>query len=309
MIDQTGFEKVDASLLVAAVLAVKDEAELNSIKKKVKHSKLSEGVEQAVNDSKYVSSSDKDLVEICYPAIIQSGGNFNLKFSAAADKNNLHYGCIVCALGFRYKNYCSNIVRTLMVDPTERMQENYKYLLTLEEELIGLLNEGARLNEIYDKIKAKCQADRPELVEKLTQNFGFVIGIEFREPAFLITNKCTAEVKAGMTFQISIGFSDLTNPEGKSDEAKKYALFIGDTVQVNKDDEAASVLTSAKKKMENIGIFIKEDENEKDDESGNEENKGEGHLKKKIRHLRYFINTSFTLILWYLMAFFLLNLS
>ena len=37
-----------------------------------------------------------------------------------------------------------------------------------------------------------------------------------------------------MVFQISIGFSDLTNPESKDDQSKKYALFIGDTVLVNK---------------------------------------------------------------------------
>jgi nucleosome binding factor SPN SPT16 subunit len=110
--------------------------------KKVKHIKLSEGVEQTIKDSKYVPTNEKDLVEICYPAIIQSGGNYNLKFSATSDKNNLHFGTIVCALGFRYKNYCSNIVRTLMVQPTEKMQENYKYLLTLEEELISSLREG-----------------------------------------------------------------------------------------------------------------------------------------------------------------------
>lgn len=297
--DQAGFDKIDASLIISSILAVKDEAELNNVKKaaeitnkifskylkdqiinvidgekKVKHSKLSEGVEQAINDSKYVSTNDKQAVEICYPAIVQSGGNYSLKFSATSDKNNLHFGTIICALGFRYKNYCSNIVRTMMVDPTDKMQENYKYLLTLEEELINQFKEGAKLNEIYENIKQKCQNDRPDLVDKLTPNFGFLIGIEFREPNFLISNKCTAQLKAGMTFQISIGFSDLTNPEAKDSEGKKYALFIGDTVQVNKE-EPASVLTQSKKKIENVGIFIKENE-----ESGAESE--EEKAQKKI---------------------------
>jgi nucleosome binding factor SPN SPT16 subunit len=304
-IDQAGFDKVDASVIIASILAVKDEAEINNIKKaseitnkifskylkdyiinvidgekKVKHAKLSEGVDQAINDSKYVSSSDKDLVEICYPAIIQSGGNFNLKFSASSDKNTLHFGTIICALGFRYKNYCSNIVRTLMVDPTDKMQENYKYLLTLEEELINSLRDGAKINEIYDKIKNKCQNERPDLVDKLTPNFGFMIGIEFREPHFLITNKCTNEIKAGMTFQISIGFSDLINPDSKSDEDKKYALFIGDTIQVNKD-EAPTVFTQAKKKMENIGIFIKAEEDDHSSKKSDAESDDE--VSKKIK--------------------------
>ncbi len=49
---------------------------------KVKHSKLSEGLESALNDEKYVSTNDSHFVEMCYPAIVQSGGNYNLKFSA-----------------------------------------------------------------------------------------------------------------------------------------------------------------------------------------------------------------------------------
>lgn len=32
---------------------------------------------------------------------------------------------------------------------------------------------------------------------------------------------------------ISLGFADLLNKEGKKDEQKKYALFIGDTIQIN----------------------------------------------------------------------------
>ena len=37
----------------------------------------------------------------------------------------------------------------------------------------------------------------------------------------------------GMTFQISLGFSGLDNPEGKDEQSKNYALFLGDTVVVN----------------------------------------------------------------------------
>jgi len=170
-----------------------------------------------------------------------------------------------------------------MVDPTEKMQENYKYLLTLEDYLIELLKEGAKLNEVYDKVREKCQGERPDLVEKLTPNFGFLIGIEFREANYLISNKCTAVVKNGMVFQVSIGFSDLENPDGKDSESKKYALFIGDTIQVNKDEPAA-VYTQAKKKIENIGIFIKEDEDDDEDEDNkSDENKTVDVLTRSTR--------------------------
>ena len=105
--NEAEFEKVDMSSMFASVFAIKDETELANIRKacditskifgkylkdqivniidgekKVKHAKLSEGVESAINDVKYVPSTESQVIEICYPAIIQSGGNYNLKFSA-----------------------------------------------------------------------------------------------------------------------------------------------------------------------------------------------------------------------------------
>jgi len=90
---------------------------------KVKHSKLAEGVDTAITNKKYVTGVDITQVDMCYPAIIQSGGNYSLKFSAVSDKNTtLHFGVIICSLGARYKSYCSNIVRTLLVNPTKTIE-------------------------------------------------------------------------------------------------------------------------------------------------------------------------------------------
>lgn len=139
-----------------------------------------------------------------------------------------------------------------MVEPTEQMQNNYKLLLSLEEELIDSLRDGVKLCDLYEKIRKKCQEENSDLVDKLTPNYGFVIGIEFREPNYLISNKCTSVAKAGMVFQVSIGFSDLINSQAKDDEAKKYALFIGDTVQVNK----VYIYFSNKKNL-HASLFIK----------------------------------------------------
>lgn len=88
----------------------------------MKHSKLADGVDSAVTDKKYVSGVDTSQVDMCYPAIIQSGGNYSLKFSAVSDNNTLHFGVIICSLGARYKGYCSNIVRTLLVNPTKQLE-------------------------------------------------------------------------------------------------------------------------------------------------------------------------------------------
>jgi len=44
--------------------------------------------------------------------------------------------------GVRYRSYCSNIVRTLLVNPTEKMQDIYSFLVECEEFLFEKLKPG-----------------------------------------------------------------------------------------------------------------------------------------------------------------------
>ena len=88
----------------------------------MKHSKLSEGVEKAITDKKYGQNVDTSQIESCYPPILQSGGDYKLKFSVVSNKENVHFGALICLFGARYKSYCSNIIRTMLVDPSEEIQ-------------------------------------------------------------------------------------------------------------------------------------------------------------------------------------------
>ncbi|XP_019874248.1 FACT complex subunit spt16 [Aethina tumida] len=288
MLKKEDFQSVDISAAAALLMSPKEENEIITIKKaclvsvdvftkylkdqimeiidsdkKVKHNKLAEGVESAIQDKKYVSGVDVNQVDMCYPAIIQSGGNYNLKFSAVSDKNTLHFGAIICSLGARYKSYCSNIVRTLLVNPTDEMQANYNFLVQLEEEVLKKLQQGNKISDVYDAGYNYVKKEKPALLDHLTKNFGFAMGIEFKESSLMITSKTTVVLKKGMIFNVNIGFSNLKNKEASEKEAETYALFIGDTVMVN-DGQPATVLTVSKKKMKNIGIFLKDDTDDED---------------------------------------------
>lgn len=59
-----------------------------------------------------------------------------------SDKNHMHFGAITCAMGIRYKSYCSNLVRTLMVDPPQEMQDHYAFLLQLQDEMLKEMRHG-----------------------------------------------------------------------------------------------------------------------------------------------------------------------
>ncbi|KRT79094.1 Peptidase [Oryctes borbonicus] len=287
---------IDVSSAVAYVISPKEDTEILTIKKacmvtvdvftkylkdqimeiidsdkKVKHSKLAEGVEVAITDKKYISGVDTTQIDMCYPAIIQSGGNYSLKFSVVSDKNNLHFGAIICSLGARYKSYCSNIVRTLLVNPSDEIQNNYNFLLNLEEEVLKKLSSGTKLSEVYEAGVSYVKKEKADLIENLTKSFGFAMGIEFKENSLTIGPKTTAIARKGMVFNVNMGFSNLQNKEASDKEGKVYALFIGDTVIVN-ENQPASVLTISKKKIKNIGIFLKDESDEEEENDEEKEN-------------------------------------
>lgn len=288
------FDTVDVSAAAAYVMSPKEDTEIHTIKKacvvsvdvftkylkdqimeiidsdkKVKHSKLAEGVDAAITNKKYVTGVDVGQVDMCYPAIIQSGGNYSLKFSVVSDKNTLHFGVIVCSLGARYKSYCSNIVRTLLVNPTKSIEDSYNFLLQLEEEIFKKLVAGVKISEVYEAGVKYVKDEKPEMLDHLTKNFGFAMGIEFRESSLLIGPKTHAVVKKGMVFNVNVGLANLTNPEATDKEGKTYALFIGDTVMVN-EGQPATNFTPSKKKVKNIGIFVKDEEDDEEEGSGKE---------------------------------------
>jgi len=290
------FAEVDMSASFGYLMAPKEEAEISIVKKaaglssdlfskylkeqimdvidgdkKKSHSKLCKDIEEQIanKDSKILVNVDKSAVDMCYPPIIQSGGNYKLKFSVVSDKENLHFGAIVCSLGVRYKSYCSNIVRTMLVDPSQEVQDLYTYLVSLEDLIISKLQAGVKLSSVYRAAMENVKKERPDLTDKINKNFGFGMGIEFREGCLVIGPNCDLTAKKGMVFNVNVGVSGITQKGAKDSKGKNVALFVGDTVEV-RDGEAGVLLTASKKKVKNIAIFLKDDDS--DDEKENLDN-------------------------------------
>ena len=55
---------------------------------KIRHSKFKDLIDAALHNKKYISGVDNTFLDMCYPAIIQSGGNYQLKFSTERFKQN-----------------------------------------------------------------------------------------------------------------------------------------------------------------------------------------------------------------------------
>jgi len=158
----------------------------------------------------------------------------------------------------------------MLVDPSEEIQQYYEFLVELEELIFHKLQDGIKMCDVYESVQAKTRNDKPELVDKLTKSFGFVMGIEFREPSLSIAPNCTAIVKKGMVFNINIGLNGLVNKKSSDKQGKSVSLFIGDTIVVtdsNSEGGSYTVLTPSKKKIKNIAIFLKDDESQEEEES------------------------------------------
>ena len=88
-------------------------------RRSVKHTVLSESIHDMLqNPQKNGIKLRAENCEIAYLPVVQSGGNFELRVGAACDEHKLHSGVVLVHFGSKYVSRCSNICRTLFVNPT-----------------------------------------------------------------------------------------------------------------------------------------------------------------------------------------------
>jgi nucleosome binding factor SPN SPT16 subunit len=228
---------VDASTGLAFVMSVKDETELDLMKKSsvlankvmkhgfvkrmeqaidseesITHDTLAQYVDEILEDpSKINLKVPSDDVQSCFLPIVQSGGTYDLKISAQNTANALSHDVILVSLGARYKLFCSFIARTFLVDPPKKVSELYELLLEMEEACLRVMTPGKSVKSVHQAAVAFLES-RPGyeyLVQHLPKTLGFLTGIEIRESTFSISHKTEAVIRSGMVFCLSVGFQNV----------------------------------------------------------------------------------------------------
>ncbi|KAJ6808865.1 FACT complex subunit SPT16-like [Iris pallida] len=275
---ETWLEKLNGSMLQLSditngfsdLFAVKDASEVTCVKKaayltssvmknfvvpklekvideenKVTHSTLMDDTEKAILDPLKVKVKLKaENVDICYPPVFQSGGKFDLRPSASSNDDHLYYestSVIICAIGSRYNNYCSNVARTFLIDSNPTQSKAYEVLLKAHDAAISALKPGNVVGAAYRAAVAVVEKDAPELLPFLTKSAGTGIGLEFRESALSLNAKNERPLKVGMVFNVSLGFQSL-QAHTKNPKTENFSLLLSDTVVVA--SEKPEVLTS-----------------------------------------------------------------
>ncbi|XP_029116735.1 FACT complex subunit SPT16 [Elaeis guineensis] len=234
--------------------------------KKVSHSSMMDDTEKVILDPSKIKVKLKgENVDICYPPIFQSGGKFDLRPSASSNDDNLYYdstSVIICAIGSRFNSYCSNIARTFLIDATATQSKAYEALLKAHDAAIAALKPGNKVSAAYLAAVAVVEKEAPELLPNLTKSAGTGIGLEFRESGFSLNSKTDRPLKAGMVFNVSLGFQNL-QAETNNPKTETFSLLLADTVIVS--EKSPEVLTAGcSKAVKDVAYSFNEEEEEEE---------------------------------------------
>ncbi|GIK02644.1 FACT complex subunit spt16 [Aspergillus viridinutans] len=260
-------EEVDISPALSAAFAVKDTDELVSIRnasracsglmseyfveemsrlldeeKQMTHKALSARVDAKIDDAKFFNKLgklpaefDAQQIDWAYGPVIQSGGKYDLRLTAVSDNSNLEPGIIIAGFGIRYKTYSSMIARTYLVDPSKSQETNYAFLLALHEAVMRDVRDGTIARDLYNKAINLIRTKKPELESHFVKSVGAGIGIELRDPNMVLNGKNSRTLKSGMTLSITVGLTDVEDPEMKGSKSSTYSMVITDTVRVGEN--------------------------------------------------------------------------
>ncbi|EFN58683.1 hypothetical protein CHLNCDRAFT_140286 [Chlorella variabilis] len=229
--------------------------------KKVRHSKLADKIEEVISEpSKMEIKLKADSVDIAYPPLVQSGGDYDLRLASASKDTHIHYGVIVCSLGARYASYCANVARTYFVDPSKQQEAEYAALQEAQAAAVAALVEGAPMSAAYEAVVETLKAKGQDaLVDKLTKNVGTAIGLELRDTTQQLNTSNSKPVKAGMTFNVAVGVSGLMREDAESDAGKSYAMLVADTVVCKPGGAPPDVATTlAPKDWKEVAYYLKD---------------------------------------------------
>mmetsp|Transcript_14731 Transcript_14731/g.31999 ORF Transcript_14731/g.31999 Transcript_14731/m.31999 type:complete len:1063 (-) Transcript_14731:109-3297(-) len=303
-------EIVDVTGGISVVMAVKDKEELDLLKKssvlsnkvlkhgfvprieeiidnstKVTHEKLASEIEEIIEDpSKIKLNVPKEAVDSCYFPIIQSGGDYDFKVSAQSNEENVKFDVITVSLGARYQMYCSNLVRTFLVDAPKQVTKMYDTLLGVHEACLKAMVPGKPLKYVYAAaVKYLRDEGKDNLVSSLPKTLGFGVGIDFRDTNLLLNTKNTVTFRPGMVFSLAVSFAGLKlsdnvkaslNSKSAIKDLSKYGLMLADMVAIT--DDGADVMTKFGKAVTDVSYTINEDDD------GEESDDNDKKLAKKL---------------------------
>ena len=259
----SGFELRDVSRGISEFLSVKDEFSLKQIaacaglctralyRKVIPKLERVIDKEDKITQAKFAAACKKDLNELFQNhkpsggsgaagdtdisvdglTVQSAAGGYSLGLHQPSQPVPLDSGSIVVALGIQYNNYHSAIARTIYIDPLPCQKDAYQAAVKAYARMYAKLAPGVPLADVAAEGRRVLEAEQPALLKYLTGSFGCGVGIQPLEAAPVIGVDSPDVAKEGMVLILQIAIENIPLDEGD----KKYAIFIANTVVVEKD--------------------------------------------------------------------------
>ena len=196
---------------------------------------ISEKVENALH------KLESPELEFRMPPVLQSGGQYDLKWTAQTDeKNELHLpgkgvpAIHVATITAHNRLCCATVSRTLLFNANKDQSKAYSHLSAVFDEAVEEMKPGAPMHQIYDTITTQLKQRDPELLQHLCEELGWGLGYEVRERQFILDRKIKATFQTGMLVCLRVGLDNLET-SSRDDQGKKYSLLLADTFIVTGD--------------------------------------------------------------------------
>ena len=205
---------VNSSPIIDTLRAIKDEEEIQIMREA---SKINDAVMLKLWKNLKTGYSEKhyaNLLSEIYEEEGASGFSFSPIIATSPNGADPHHGTgkdkikfgdsIVLDIGGRYKNYCSDMTRTVFVgkEPSEEHANVYNIVKSANEKAISIIKEGVKFSDI-DKAARNLITDAG-YGEYFTHRTGHSIGIEVHDFGN-VSSVNDDEVKAGMIFSVEPG--------------------------------------------------------------------------------------------------------
>lgn len=201
---------VDISDHISDLRKIKSDEEINKIKKASQLSveAMKKGIESIKRGKKeYEVAAEIEYkmksngADTAFDTIVASGERSSLPHGVASEKK-IGDGPVTMDLGAKLNNYCSDITRTVLMNPSEKMEEIYEIVLEAQKKAVEAAKPGMKAKKLdkvaRDIIKEYGYGDR------FYHTLGHGVGLEVHETP-KISEDSEKELKPGMIITIEPG--------------------------------------------------------------------------------------------------------
>lgn len=166
---------------------------------------------------------------------------------------------IIISVCGKYKDFCANQSRTLIIDPIDEQKQAYEFLNKVFDNLVSQLKIGLELSEVHKNLMEYTKTiENAEFAKFLPKTLGYGIGLKPKEELLAIKDDNSKVIEAGMVFNVRLSLANFSVKK----IAERNCLQIADTILIVSDGPAEVLTRSISKAYNDISYTLNDSEDD-----------------------------------------------